>query len=249
MRVSQAFGKGYAVADPAVFHCVHRICRVVQAGENCSLASTCDKTSQCAAVLWRADERKNITGGHLCLMRALAYSLLRLDDHFLSNEALTAIWSEGLRRVLRKESAVNKPFLPVAMGLLLLLTPSLANAMSGETDITPLSNKDVLVMVQQHVPEEAIIKAINSSPCTFDTFPPVLKDMKRRGVPDAVLQAMIQAPYGPASQNVSRDDLGEQPIYHYADQLRQLGYVTPSTASRSSRGFPRANRTRAARRR
>jgi hypothetical protein len=149
--------------------------------------------------------------------------------------------------VLRKESAVKKPFLPLTMGLLLLLTPSLANAMSGETDISPLSNKDVLVMVQQNVSEEAIIKAINSSPCTFDTFPPVLRDMKRRGVPDAVLQAMIQAPYGPAAQNVRRDELGEQPIYHYADQLRQLGYITPTTASRSS-GF-RANRTRAARRR
>ncbi|MCA1579605.1 MAG: hypothetical protein LC794_19840 [Acidobacteria bacterium] len=120
--------------------------------------------------------------------------------------------------------------------------------MSAETDITPLSNKDVLVMVQQHLSEEAIIKAIHSSPCTFDTFPPVLKDMKRRGVPDAVLQAMVQAPYGPASQNVRRDDLGEQPIYHYADQLRQMGYITPSTGSRSSQ-FPRANRTRAARRR
>jgi len=142
---------------------------------------------------------------------------------------------------------VKKPFLPLMMGLLFLLTPSLANAMSGETDITPLSNKDVLVMVQQHLSEEAIIKTINSSPCTFDTFPPVLKDMKRRGVPDAVLQAMIQAPYGPASLSVRRDELGEQPIYHYADQLRQLGYIAPSTASRSQ--FPRANRTRAARRR
>ena len=142
---------------------------------------------------------------------------------------------------------MNKLFLPFAMGLLLLLTPSFANAMSGETDITPLSNKDVLVMVQQHLSEEAIIKAIKSSPCTFDTFPPVLKDMKRRGVPDAVLQAMIQAPYGPAPLNVRADDLGEQPIYHYADQLRQMGYVAPSTASR--RAFPRANRTRADRRR
>jgi hypothetical protein len=133
------------------------------------------------------------------------------------------------------------------MGLLLLLSPSLANAMSGETDITPLSNKDVLVMVQQHLSEAAIINAIESSPCTFDTFPPVLKDMKRRGVPDAVLQAMIQAPYGPAAQNLRKDELGEQPIYHYADSLRQLGYITPSTTSRSS-GF-RANRARAARRR
>ena len=134
------------------------------------------------------------------------------------------------------------------MGLLLLLTPSLANAMSGESDITPLSNKDVLTMVQQHLSEEVIIKAIKTSPCTFDTFPPVLKDMKRRGVPDAVLQAMVDAPYGPASQNLRADDLGEQPIYHYADQLRQMGYIAPSTASRNTYSS-RQNRTRAARRR
>lgn len=142
---------------------------------------------------------------------------------------------------------MKKPLLPLAIGLVVLLSPALAIALSGETDVTPLSNKDVLVMVQQHVPEEAIIKAIKSSPCTFDVFPPVLKDMKRRGVPDAVLQAMIQAPYGPAVANTSRDDLGEQPIYHYADQLRQLGYITPTTASRNNNQFPRQNRARAAR--
>ena len=143
---------------------------------------------------------------------------------------------------------MKKTILPIAMGLLLSLTPSLAAARSGETDITPLSNKDVLVMVQQRVSEEAIIKAIQSSPCTFDTFPPVLKDMKRRGVSDAVLQAMIQAPYGPSAQMARKDDLGEQPIYHYADQLRQMGYITPSQASRNNR-YPQQNRTRASRRR
>jgi hypothetical protein len=142
---------------------------------------------------------------------------------------------------------VNKPILLLALGLLLIINPSLAAARSGETDITPLSNKDVLVMVQQHVSEEAIIKAIRSSSCTFDTFPPVLKDMKRRGVPEAVLEAMVQAPYGPATtQAAIRDDLGEQPIYHYADQLRQMGYITPSQASRNNR-FSRQERARASR--
>ena len=92
-------------------------------------------------------------------------------------------------------------------------------------------------MVQSHLSEEAIVKAIKSSPCTFDTFPPVLKDMKRRGVSDAVLQAMIDAPYGPSVANMNannRDELGEQPIYHYADQLKAMGYISPTTAGRSS---------------
>jgi hypothetical protein len=134
---------------------------------------------------------------------------------------------------------MKKIFLALAIGLF-LLTPSLAAAFSGETDIAPLSNKDVLQMVQSHLSEEAIIKTIKGSPCTFDTFPPVLRDMRRRGVPDAVLQAMIEVPYGPSQKNASaKDDAGEQPIYHYADQLRQLGYIAPTTAGQAR--FPRQN--------
>ena len=142
---------------------------------------------------------------------------------------------------------MKRPFLPVALGLLIVLTPSLAIAVPGN-DFTPLSNKDVLMMVQSHLSEETIVKAIKSSPCTFDTFPPVLKDMKRRGVPDTVLQAMVEAPYGPAvaNLNTSKDELGEQPIYHYADQLKALGYISPSTVGRSSfqRQSARARATR-----
>jgi hypothetical protein len=151
------------------------------------------------------------------------------------------------RRVLRKDCAVKNRFLPFGFALLLLLTPSLATAFAGDPDVTPLNNKDVLSMVQSHVSEESIIKTIKSSACTFDTFPPVLRDMKRRGVPDAVLQAMIEAPYGPSErvQNV-KDDVGEQPIYHYADQLQKMGYIAPTTSRQTQ--FQRMNvrtRTRA----
>ncbi len=137
---------------------------------------------------------------------------------------------------------MKKTFLPVVIALL-LLTPSLASAFAGEPDITPLSNKDVLSMVQSHLSEEAIISTIKASPCTFDTFPPVLRDMKRRGVSDAVLQAMIEAPYGPSTKSANaKDDVGDI-IYHYADQLRQMGYIAPTTSRRSQ--FPRQNaRTR-----
>ena len=141
--------------------------------------------------------------------------------------------------------------LPLAIGLLLILAPSLAQAAAGEADITPLSNKDVLVMVQKHVSEEVIIKAIKTSPCTFDIFPPVLQDMRRRGVSEAVLQAMIDAPYGPPLQTIAgtTDELGDQPIYHYADQLTRLGYIAPSTSRRQPTRFPRRNdRMRATRR-
>lgn len=146
---------------------------------------------------------------------------------------------------------MKKAFSPLAIGLLLILTPSFVSALTSNTDVTPLSNKDVLTMVKTNVPEEAIIRAIKSSPCTFDTFPPVLKDMKRRGVSEAVLQAMIEAPYGPSALSKSTDDLRaeDRPIYHYADQLKQMGYIAPSAVGRASRYSRQSSRTSRNRRR
>ena len=120
----------------------------------------------------------------------------------------------------------------LAATLLLTLLPSMAAAQSGETEVTPLSNKDVLSMVEKKVATEEIVKTIKASPCTFDTFPPLLKEMKRRGVPQAVLQAMVEAPYGPSVANSSKDDLGEAPIYHYAEQLKQMGFMNPVPTGR-----------------
>lgn len=120
----------------------------------------------------------------------------------------------------------------LAATLLLTLLPSMAAGQSGEIEVTPLNNKDVLLMVEKKVETETIVKTIKSSPCTFDTFPPLLKEMKRRGVPEAVLQAMLEAPYGPSVANSSKDDLGDAPIYHYAEQLKQMGFLTPVPSGR-----------------
>jgi hypothetical protein len=131
---------------------------------------------------------------------------------------------------------VRKIFLSLGVGLLLSVTPSLTAAFGSEADVTPLSNKDVLVMVQDHQSEETIINAIKSSSCTFDTFPPVLRELKRKGVSDAVLQAMIDAPYGISQQAaIARDQAGDQPIYHYADQLKQMGYISPTQVGQPAR--------------
>jgi hypothetical protein len=130
---------------------------------------------------------------------------------------------------------VKRPYLLSAAFLLIVPLASVASAFASfsddPSDFTPLNNKDILVMVERKVETEAIVQTIRSSPCTFDTFPPVLREMKRRGVPEAVLQAMADAPYGPSVKSSSRDDLGEQPIYHYAEQLKQLGYITPLAPS------------------
>jgi hypothetical protein len=44
---------------------------------------------------------------------------------------------------------------------------------------------------------DLIIATILSTSCNFDIFPPVLDDLKRRGVPENVLQVMSVVPNGP----------------------------------------------------
>lgn len=106
-------------------------------------------------------------------------------------------------------------------------------------DVTPLNNKDILQMVERKLSAETIIQTIKSSPCTFDTFPSVMKELKRRGVPEEVLEAMIDAPYGPAEQKQATEDLPDEPIYHYTESIKQY-LVTPVTTGR--RSTPAMNR-------
>jgi len=44
-----------------------------------------------------------------------------------------------------------------------------------------------------------IIARIVTSPCNFDTFPQVLRELKMKGLPDTVVMAMVMVPYGPPS--------------------------------------------------
>jgi len=52
-------------------------------------------------------------------------------------------------------------------------------------------------MIHKGMRPELIIATILSTSCNFDVFPPVLDDMKRRGVPENVLQVMSVVPNGP----------------------------------------------------
>ena len=125
-----------------------------------------------------------------------------------------------------------------------LITWSATAAVASPMDITALDNKDVVSMVEHGLGADAIIKAIKSSPCTFDTFPPVMKELKRRGVPEAVLEAMLDAPYGPAATNRTTEDAAaDEPIYHFTESIKQ--YLTPVATGR--RYNPTASRTRASR--
>ena len=136
----------------------------------------------------------------------------------------------------------------IGFALLVILAPTTALAQQGSkdalaTEVTPLSNKDILTMVYRHVSESEIVIAIDSSPCVFDTFPPVLDDLKRRGVPEPVLKAMLRAPYGPSGKTQT-EELDEQAIYHYADQLRHRNVLSVSPSVRGAASASRTARTR-----
>ena len=60
-----------------------------------------------------------------------------------------------------------------------------------------LTNRDVLTMIHKGMKSDLVIATILSSPCNFDIFPPVLDDLKRRGVPENILQVMSVVPNGP----------------------------------------------------
>lgn len=60
-----------------------------------------------------------------------------------------------------------------------------------------LRNRDVLVMLRSGMKPDLVIANILTTSCNFDVFPPVLDDLRRRGVPDNVLQVMAVVPNGP----------------------------------------------------
>lgn len=72
-------------------------------------------------------------------------------------------------------------------------------------DITPLTNADIVTMVRAKLPPALIIEKINTSSCTFDTFPSVLAELKYKGVSDEVLMAMVKAPHGARRQAMVRE--------------------------------------------
>ena len=86
------------------------------------------------------------------------------------------------------------------LAFLFLLLTNCSAALGQKEELASsqlLTNRDVVRMVDDRVPSEKIIGRILTSSCNFDVFPPVLRDLKRRGVPDTVLAAMKLAPVGP----------------------------------------------------
>jgi len=100
-------------------------------------------------------------------------------------------------------------FLPV---LLLASVSAFAQTRAvPQTSSGVLRNNDVLLMVQGGVSPDEIISRISKSSCEFDIFPPVIQDLRQRGVPDAVLAKMKSVPYGPSENGVAGEESGIAP--------------------------------------
>jgi len=84
----------------------------------------------------------------------------------------------------------------LSLGLTLVLSLSCVSFAFAQTNLTPLTNGDIVTMVRAKLSSALIIQKIKTSPCAFDTFPSVLAELKYRGVPDDVLLAMVEAPHG-----------------------------------------------------
>lgn len=91
----------------------------------------------------------------------------------------------------------------LSVSLALTLCLSCVPFALAQDSFTTLQNADIVTMVRAKLPPALIIEKINTSDCTFDTFPSVLAELKYKGVPDEVLMAMVQAPHGPRKQPVS----------------------------------------------
>jgi hypothetical protein len=83
--------------------------------------------------------------------------------------------------------------------VLLLANCSLvfAQTESAQPAVKILRNGDIIRMHKSGLNAGQIIAKIVVSHCNFDTFPPVLRELKMRGLPDTVIMAMVMVPYGP----------------------------------------------------
>jgi hypothetical protein len=89
----------------------------------------------------------------------------------------------------------------LAVVLLASCAPLCAQSDVSRISATPLRNGDVLRLHQAGVKPGEIISRIVTSHCNFDTFPPVLRELKMKGLPDTVIMAMVMVPYGPPTSS------------------------------------------------
>lgn len=108
-------------------------------------------------------------------------------------------------------------------------------ATSPDAPVRLMRNGDVIRMMEDGVKPGVIIANILTSHCNFDIFPPVLRDLRRRGVPDTVILAMKIAPNGPPALKDVEPPIARPPsVTIPAGTVVELETAT-ATSSRNAR--------------
>jgi hypothetical protein len=82
---------------------------------------------------------------------------------------------------------------PQRICAMVLMIPFLMTALSGQSTKKPLTNTDVMDMVHAGLAESTIILSIKNSGTNFDTSPQALIELKKSGVSQSVMDAMLSA--------------------------------------------------------
>ena len=83
-----------------------------------------------------------------------------------------------------------------------------------------ITNSEVLAMVKSGLSADVVITKIKSSRCYFNTEASILSELKFNGVPNEVIKAMIEAPYGAPRERPAAEE-PERALPHPASQRTQ----------------------------
>jgi hypothetical protein len=140
--------------------------------------------------------------------------------------------------------------LAACLVILLFAIPLMAAANGAQTTgAAPLTNDDIIKMVQIKFGDSVIVAKIKSSPCKFDTSMDALTKLKAAGVSDAVLQAMMEpcaatstpsaaAPAGPPPDPNDPNAEHDPGIYYVRQNPggRQMTQLEPTAYSGTKSG-------------
>jgi hypothetical protein len=82
------------------------------------------------------------------------------------------------------------------------------NSQSQKAEAKPLTNGDVLDMLNAGVSQDIVVAKIKKSPCEFDTSPAALKALRAANAPDAVVLAMVEASSASSPASASPSEIG-----------------------------------------
>jgi Peptidase family M48 len=114
-----------------------------------------------------------------------------------------------------------------------------ANLVQYQDSQDAITNQDILEMVRAKISAAEIIARIKTARCHFDTVPSVLDELQYKGVPPAVLMAMIEVPYGPPVVVASKPDGTTKDGSQQRVESPQIGQKTQSPVS-TPRPLPEA---------